>query len=112
MNNNEPTEKQWNKIITLIEFLFENNTYYERKFLYNKINPDNIKKSFKSIPIVTKKEIRNCYSDYISKTPESVLEELTSGSTGEPLKCLKTNNERLKASLILWLERKKHDKMF
>jgi len=103
-------EVKFKKIGDLLVFLSENNEYYSKILKKYNINISDIENSFEFIPIQTKKDIRENFSQYISRNLEDKIEELTSGSTGMPLKCYKTSSERISASLTLWNERKKHDK--
>jgi phenylacetate-CoA ligase len=66
--------------------------------------------TFEEFPLLTKQTIKDHFDSYISSTSDSIVEELTTGSTGQPLKCLKTNEERLRMSMAIWRERKRYDK--
>ncbi|QUL57077.1 phenylacetate--CoA ligase family protein [Paenibacillus tritici] len=105
-------KKKEKKLKELLVFLNDNNKYY-----HNMFNNFGIKVSqegssvdeFDKLPIITKKDINKNYSDYISQNQTGLLQELTSGSTGTPLKCIKTEKERVIASVALWKERKRWD---
>lgn len=102
-----------NKLKELLVFLNENNVYYNNLFKEKKLklNEKDWKiESFYQLPILTKKSINDNYDNYISLNQEGFLYEITSGSTGTPLKCIKTASERVIASIALWKERKQWDK--
>lgn len=101
-------EKQLKK---LFYFLKANNKFYENIFEENQIDLEApIENIFYKLPITTKKDIRNNYEAYISFMPVPTTTELTSGSTGIPVKCIKTAAERTKAGLNVWQQRTKWDK--
>ncbi|WP_054743440.1 phenylacetate--CoA ligase family protein [Cellulosilyticum ruminicola] len=100
-------EKQLKKLFT---FLNENNAFYKTIFETQKIDLSApIEEIFYRLPIITKKEVRQHYEDYISNMPVPTFSELTSGSTGIPVKCVKTNSERTKLGLNVWQQRARWD---
>ncbi|WP_391204464.1 hypothetical protein [Psychrobacillus sp. L4] len=87
-----------------------NNNYFRN--IFNKENIDlngDIMSIFNSMPIITKREIKDNFDIYISKTNEKIIQQLTSGTNGEPLKCLKSNSERSIAAISQWKERRRWD---
>lgn len=77
------------------------------------INLDSVGPLFDKLPIMTKKtlqkegdRIRNLTFD------DSIVVEMTTGTTGVPLKCPKNRRERNQLALTLWNHRKKIDKSF
>jgi phenylacetate-CoA ligase len=106
--NSYITETKFN---VLINFLSEHNQYFSK--VLKEIDFDEsaqIEVLLNKIPITSKKEINSNYQSYISNIDDQYFMEITSGSTGTPLKCLKTNQERIKAAIALWKERKNRDK--
>lgn len=100
--------EQKRKFIKLLEYLKKKNKFYKN------IIPENLEKIeisdiFKKIPIIDKEVIKKNYNNYFSYNDESITQEMTSGTTGVPLKCLKTVSERNIKSLIVWKKRKKID---
>lgn len=76
----------------------------------NSLKLSNIDNHYNEFPYITKKEIKDNYYKYISDiNNEEQVVEMTSGSTGSPLRCLKTKKERLIASFNLWKCRKEWD---
>lgn len=96
---------QKEKFKKLIIELDESNKYYSNIIRKNKIENYELK----LFPIITKSEIKSNYADYISTSKEKPLLELTSGSSGVPLKCWKTKTERVTAAISLWKQRKRRD---
>lgn len=71
----------------------------------------NVQKIYECLPIMEKSDITK--SDYLSDIRnEKILYEVTSGTTGEPIKCKKTLNERVKLSLVLHKNRLLIDENF
>lgn len=71
----------------------------------------NVQKIYECLPIMEKSDIIK--NDYLSDIRnENILYEVTSGTTGEPIKCKKTLNERVKLSLVLHKNRLLIDEKF
>lgn len=104
-----PTNDQWIKLENLYSKLSKNNKYYSNIFTNYNITLENLRNNFKKLPILTKKKIRENFDSYLTQMDAEVFEELTSGSTGTPLKCYKTQTERYRASMLLWHARRKID---
>lgn len=104
------TKYQLKKLHTLFEFLTQNNDYFNQKLVstgWGTLKSTEL--LFKSLPVMDKKEIRDNFDYYISKTSEKHLIEMTSGTTGIPLKCIKTEREKSRIGLQMWKERRKWD---
>lgn len=102
--------KQKEQMMHLFKYLNQHNKYYADSF--SKLGicwDDDIEKIFKKIPLLTKNEIRKQGANYFSETDEKIYTELTSGSSGVPLKCLKTESEKRIAGINIWKERRKRD---
>jgi len=100
-------EKEIRKIL---KFLNKNNQYYHNIFQEKEINlDDDVENYFYKLPVITKQDIRDHYSEYISKLDLSRFSEFTSGSTGKPVNCLKTSAERTTAGINVWSRRRKWD---
>ena len=66
---------------------------------------------FIKIPESSKETLRSDeYMESVIRDSLNCKLEITSGSTGEPLKCYKNKNEIMKLNLILWRNRKRIDK--
>ena len=62
----------------------------------------------KIVPILEKNEVRDAGEDLISMTVDrrKLVVETTSGSEAKPIKCYKSQNEKLRCSMDLWNFRK------
>lgn len=102
--------EQREKLTELLWYLNENNEFYRELMgkLHIALNGD-VENSLRKFPILHKKDIRDNYNTYFSKTSEIKIEEFTSGSSGVPLKCQKTRYERLMATANIWKQRYMHD---
>ncbi|EGD48005.1 AMP-dependent synthetase and ligase [Ruminiclostridium papyrosolvens DSM 2782] len=102
--------EQREKLTELLWYLNENNDFYRELMgkLHIALNGD-VENSLRKFPILHKKDIRDNYNTYFSKTSEIKIEEFTSGSSGVPLKCQKTRYERLMATANIWKQRYMHD---
>lgn len=100
---------QTKKLLQLFSYLREKNDYFSDFIPYEIKTEEELLNSFSNIPIHYKSDIKTNFLSYISKSQVNILEEVTSGTTGEPLRCLKSNIERMQASLYLWKKRKKID---
>ena len=90
---------QYNKLIKLLNHAYNNIPYYRRIFDEYGVHLNNIKctKDIESIPILTKKDIINNFSDLIDKRPKIYKKTFkinTSGSTGNPLTIFKDINTK------------------
>ena len=96
---------QYNKLIKLLNHAYDNIPYYRRIFDEYGVRLDAIKctKDIESIPILTKKDIINNFSDLIDRRPKIYKKTFkinTSGSTGNPLTIFKDiNNKSIANSL-------------
>lgn len=99
------------KTTELLRFLSRHNQFFNGIFadIDLDLNNGDLETDFKRIPVITKNDIRQNYDIYISDLPEGKIAEYTSGSTGEPLKCLKTKRERMIASANIWAKRRVWD---
>lgn len=99
------------EIRKLLKFLDKNNDFYHDIIQNYKIDLDsNIEDVFNQLPITTKQDIREHYSEYLSKIDLPQFSEFTSGSTGKPVNCVKTSVERTTAGLNVWKRRRLWDK--
>lgn len=114
----EACDNQWNmlssvqkeKLLDILNHLEKYNEYYKSIFVNNNIDlHSSIPEILEKLPITTKKDVRNHYSQYISVTTEEKIGELTSGSTGVPVNCLKTPTERMIAMFNIWKQRRMWD---
>ena len=96
---------QYNKLIKLLNHAYDNIPYYKRIFDEYGVRLNAIKciKDIEFIPILTKKDIINNFSDLIDKRPriyKKTFKINTSGSTGNPLTIFKDiNNKSIANSL-------------
>ena len=103
-------ESQKYKLQELLYYLNENNQHFQK--LFNEKNIDlggDIEFIFSKLPLSSKQDIRSNLDTYISNSGENIITELTSGSTGIPLKCPKTPREILLGNKLLFKERGKWD---
>ncbi|WHX50784.1 hypothetical protein QNH46_09105 [Paenibacillus woosongensis] len=101
---------QLEKISNLLTELYRTNSYYKEIFHLHDVNVGKfLLKEFKKLPYLTKEDIRHNYEQYLSSTSEEIFLEMTTGTTGRPMKCPKTKTERLISTLAIWDERKKWD---
>jgi phenylacetate-CoA ligase len=93
---NSLLEKQWQRLVDILNFTYDNNSYYAAKWdaaginVKNILNPDD----FRKIPILTKKEIRQNMSSMISKgfDIKKLHQFKTGGSTGKALELYITDD--------------------
>lgn len=80
---------QWSTIRELIEFAYNNNSFYEKHFKVSDIHPDDIKNwdDYSKIPPLTKDHIRNNPDTLISNGyhRDDLVHKRTGGSTGVPV---------------------------
>jgi phenylacetate-CoA ligase len=82
-------EHQWQKTKELLDFVYEHNNFYRRRFQSIGATPEDFKSlsDFSRFPILTKSEIRanrdNMVSDQFDKS--NLLRRRTGGSTGIPI---------------------------
>lgn len=99
------------EIRKLLKFLDEKNDFYHDIIQKNQIDLDsNIESIFYKLPVITKQDIREHYSEYLSKITLPQFSEFTSGSTGKPVNCVKTSAERTTAGINVWKRRHQWDK--
>jgi len=81
---------QWNRLINILNYVYENNTFYNNRLKDANIHPLDIKcyEDIRNIPITTKEDIRNAKDDIISRGYEklNLIMYKTGGSTGTSLK--------------------------
>jgi phenylacetate-CoA ligase len=87
----EMKQRQWNKLLSILSYSYDNNAYYGKLFDDNYIKPGDIKdvSELKKIPYLTKKIIQEDYTRLISPNHRRLSHRKTSGSTGMPLKFVK-----------------------
>lgn len=82
-------ENQWQKIMEIIDYAYNNNAFYHDHFKNAHIHPEDIKSwdDFTNIPILTKDDIRNNLDNMISDgfEKENLYYKRTGGSTGVPV---------------------------
>lgn len=80
---------QWRKLKILLDHCYYKIPYYRKLFDENMIHPDKIKciSDFKQIPILTKQDIKNNFTELINPyiKQKDIFYDSTSGSTGIPL---------------------------
>ena len=102
LTTTERKEWQLKKLNEILIYSYENIPYYKELFDKKNINlPIKNLKEIKSIPILTKEEIRKNYNKIISKRKIKSFEVNTGGSTGTPLKLLKSKDNRVKEIVFL-----------
>lgn len=103
-------EEKYKKLRQLLIYLSQHNKYYQKlqkDLQYDPYN-DDIYEIYHKLPIMTKMDIINNQDTYFSDNEkhEEILEEMTSGSSGNVLKCYKTSTERSKLALNIWKQRR------
>ena len=94
-------------INNLLSTAIKKNEYFKGMLNINGVDSYD---EFIDIPYTSKATLRSeKYLENIVKEPEKYKLEITSGSTGEPLKCFKTDREIMKLNLIIWQSRKRID---
>jgi phenylacetate-CoA ligase len=82
-------DRQWQRLTALLRDVYENNSFYRRRFKDAGLHPRDIKSAsdVSLIPVLTKDEIRKSACDMITAgySVESLLNFKTGGSTGKPL---------------------------
>lgn len=106
-------DKKFEKLRKLLLYLNENNEFYKRiqKDLQYDVYHDDIKQIYESLPYTSKQDILNNQDIYFSKNAkqEEIFEEVTSGSSGNVLKCYKTSTERTLLAFNIWKQRRMFD---
>lgn len=96
-----------NAINNVLSSIISSNEYFKGMFNENGVDSYD---EFLKIPYTSKATLRSeKYLKNVMKNAESCKLEITSGSTGEPLKCYKTSSEIMKLNLIIWQNRKRID---
>lgn len=102
LSDKEKKEWQLKKLNEILKYSQENVTYYTRIFKENKIDlPLKSLEEMSKIPILTKEIIRKNYEDLISRKKMKSYILNTGGSTGEPLKILKSKENCVKEEFFL-----------
>lgn len=82
-------QKQWSRVNEILQFVYNKNKFYKRRFDKAGIKPEGIKtaEDFMRIPILTKEEVRQNTHEMISDNfdIENLLRFKTGGSTGKSL---------------------------
>ena len=90
-------ELQNERLIQLLRYAYDNVPYYHRIFQEQGLKPENIETSadLVKLPILTKRLIRNNFSDLVAHDfpKRQLMLRSTGGSTGEPLRFYKTKND-------------------
>ncbi len=85
----ELEHKQWQRLAALLQFVYDNNQFYRKRFDSAEISPDGIKShsDITRLPILTKNDIRTYFRTMISDgyQIESLMKVKTGGSTGKAL---------------------------
>lgn len=88
---NELRQRQWKKLIEILEYAYINCSYYKNKFDAIGIKPSAIKEEsdFARIPVLSKKDIQINTEAMLSGLykKSELVEAKTGGSTGKALKC-------------------------
>lgn len=106
-------EQKFEKLRSLLIYLSEHNEFYKRvqKDLQYDVYHDDIREIYKSLPYTSKQDILNNPDIYFSDNPkqEQIFEEVTSGSSGNVLRCYKTSTERTLLAFNIWKQRRLFD---
>lgn len=102
------------KLRKLLCYLYDNNPYYSAVMHKLGCNPfyDNISKIYSSLPLMKKEDLLNNMN--LILTPSLLNSDskydLTSGTTGNVIKCYKTKSERSNLAINIWRKRREIDK--
>ena len=98
-------------IYNMIVHCKENVPYYKLKwnFTIPKLEDFTYEWFKRTIPLLEKNDVRDDGKRFISSTVDAkdLIVETTSGSEGKPMKCYKSQNEKLRCAMDLWEYRKK-----
>jgi len=80
---------QWNRLKSLLLFVYENNAYYRDRFNEKQVTPEDIRKvkDIQRLPIITKQDIQDNMKSIITRgyDQNKLIGFKTGGSTGKPL---------------------------
>lgn len=106
-------EQKLEKLRDLLSYLTQHNEFYRRiqKDLQFDVYHDDIRQIYQSLPYTSKQDILKNPDIYFSDNlrNEEVFEEVTSGSSGNVLKCYKTGTERTRLAFQIWKQRRLFD---
>ncbi len=90
LSSEELRELQWTRLQALLKHAYENVPYYRKVFERAGLTPNYIRTpdDFLAFPFLTKQEVRNNFSEMISRTAETLIPMKTGGTTGAPQKFL------------------------
>lgn len=101
------------KFRKLLCHLYDHNAYYRNAIETAQINldKDDIASIYKRLPYTNKLDIISNTANYLSDNidGEAIKVTITSGSSGNVMKCYKTSSEVAKMGLITWRQRRKID---
>ena len=85
----ELEHKQWQRLAALLQFVYDNNQFYRKRFDSLGIRPVDIKSpdDLNKLPILSKSDIRECFHEMVSDgyQIENLMKVKTGGSTGKAL---------------------------
>lgn len=106
-------EQKFEKLRKLLIYLSQHNAFYKKILdgLGWDLEKDDIYEIYKSLPYTSKQDILNNPDTYFSDNlkNEETFEEVTSGSSGNVLRCYKTATERTSLAFNIWKQRRKFD---
>lgn len=107
-NPSQIARVQNEKLRKMIKHCYENIKYYRELFDEHRIRPDDIKTAadLVKVPVLTKKELRNRFWDFLPKELPTCRVSRTSGSTGIPVCILSDVNSRINNSAAVIRYRK------
>lgn len=91
MSTDELQERQLIALRNLLLFAYENTPFYKRSFDISGFNPSTVSdvRELSKSPLLTKKDIRDSFTDLQATSIEDYYEATTGGSSGEPIRvCL------------------------
>lgn len=88
LSKSEIVELQNKRLRWLVKYVYERSPFYRRRFIENRIDPDDIrtKEDLKKIPFTTKTDLRDNYPlGLVSADPSQIVRfHASSGTTGNP----------------------------
>lgn len=101
-SENDLHEINFQKRKSLLQFAYNNSSFYKEFYAQNNIHPDDIKQAsdWKKVPVLEKHHIQNNPSLQISFDKKKLIRTTTGGSTGNPMKTFR--DKSFPEEIIKW----------
>lgn len=102
-------EQQAKRLYRIINILKKRNPYYGK--VLGNYSTDLMKTAdiYALLPYMNRNKLQELGTQIYTPTIEKITLEMTSGTTGIPLECPKTNSERINLAIDLWKKRQSID---